>query len=50
MSSKPKGQVTLLLESLRPGDDQALEKLVTVVYRQLRRKASRLLKKESRPQ
>ncbi len=46
MESKSAGEVTQLLESWRGGEDQALDDLLPLVYKELRTLADRYLRKE----
>lgn len=45
-TSIPRGEVTELLEAWQDGNDAALDKLLPLVYKELRRLAARYLKKE----
>jgi RNA polymerase sigma factor (TIGR02999 family) len=48
VSAASRGEVTRLLESWRRGDDQALDRLIPLVYPELRRLAARYLRGERR--
>ncbi len=46
MDTEPQGELTLILGRAQDGDDQARGKLVALVYGELRRVATRLMRRE----
>ena len=48
MDDIPKSQITRLLHNLSEGDEHALDKLLPIVYKELRKIASKYLSKEYR--